>query len=66
MDEVLKILNEIDAIYNPQTQSNNSEAYGNEVSHLDHTGKIVYHQKWTDNNGENIILLSEEITENNP
>jgi len=66
MDEVLKILNEIDAIYNPTIQTDNSKAYGHEVSHLDHAGKIVYHQKWTDNNGENIILLSEEITENAP
>ncbi|MDX9846100.1 MAG: hypothetical protein RBT74_03875 [Tenuifilaceae bacterium] len=66
MDEVLKILYELDEIYNPQFQPDNSKAYGHEVSHLDHAGKIVYFNRWTDSNGQNIILLSEDITETNP
>ncbi|NHB67132.1 COG3650 family protein [Perlabentimonas gracilis] len=63
VDEVLKILNEIDAIYNSQTQSDNSEAYGHEVSHLPHDGTIVNFERWNDRNGENVVILSEKFEE---
>ncbi len=65
MDEVYKILNEINRLYYPEKKGENQKSYGEEVSHLPHNGKIVYYHKWDDKNGENILILSEDINEIN-
>ena len=63
MSVVYDILKQIQQIYNSEESEDAAYIpYGEEVAFLNHVGKIVYFQKWVDNFGENVLLLTEQTT----
>lgn len=64
---VYDILNQIREMYSPnQSHKMGMQTEDANTLNLHYNGKLIHTAKWTDSNGENIVILSEDRTEDIP
>jgi uncharacterized membrane protein len=64
METVYQILNEINELYNAHAEIHEEpNTQKSKKTDLYHKGKIVYLKEWSDKNGDNVLILSEERVE---